>query len=71
LRARLAGLPVWGEQAIEQTFADLVQEERLSWGRSHNRACCGLRRAGQPRIFEVMAVLGKERTLARLDSGSG
>ena len=69
LRARLAGLPVWGEQAIEQTFADLVQEERLTLGQIAQPVRVALTGGtASPGIFEVMAVLGKERTLARLDS---
>jgi glutamyl-tRNA synthetase len=69
LRARLAGLLVWGEQEIAQTFADLVQEEHLTLGQVAQPVRVALTGGtASPGIFEVMAVLGKERTLARLDS---
>jgi glutamyl-tRNA synthetase len=69
LRARLARLPVWGEQEIEQTFAGFVQEEHLTLGQIAQPVRVALTGGtASPGIFEVMTVLGKERTLARLDS---
>lgn len=68
LRARLAALPSWHEQEIERTFAGLMEEEQLKLGQIAQPVRVALTGGTvSPGIFEVMAVLGKERTRARLD----
>lgn len=68
LRVQLAALPVWNEQAIEQTFTGLMQEEHLTLGQIAQPVRVALTGGTvSPGIFEVMAVLGRDRTLARLD----
>ncbi|MGH7963275.1 MAG: glutamate--tRNA ligase [Candidatus Binatia bacterium] len=68
LRGRLAALPVWNEQEIEQTFIGLMQEEHLNLGQLAQPVRVALTGGTvSPGIFEVIAVLGRECTLARLD----
>jgi len=68
LRARLAALSVWAEREIEQVFADLMEEEQLKLGQIAQPVRVALTGGtASPGIFEVMAGLGKRRTLARLD----
>jgi len=68
LRARLAALPVWTEREIEHVFTDLMQEEQLKLGQIAQPVRIALTGGTvSPGIFEVMAVLSRERTLARLD----
>ncbi len=68
LRTRLATLSVWNEREIEQTFASLIQEEHLTLGQVAQPVRVALTGGtASPGIFEVMAVLGRERTLTRLD----
>jgi glutamyl-tRNA synthetase len=68
LRARLAALSVWNEQGIETVFAGIMQEEQLPLGKIAQPVRVALTGGTvSPGIFEVMAVLGRERTLARLD----
>lgn len=68
LRARLAAIPTWSEQALESVFAELMQEEQLkNLGQLAQPVRVALTGGTvSPGIFEVMAVLGRERTLARL-----
>ena len=68
LRTRLAALSVWNEQEIEKVFAGIMQEEQLPLGKIAQPVRVALTGGTvSPGIFEVMAVLGRERTLARLD----
>ena len=68
LRARLAALSLWTEREIEHVFACLMEEEQLKLGQIAQPVRVALTGGtASPGIFEVMAVLGKERTLARLD----
>lgn len=68
LRARLAALPTWSEAEIERVFTGLVEEERLKLGQLAQPVRVALTGGtASPGIFEVIAVLGRERTLARLD----
>jgi glutamyl-tRNA synthetase len=68
LRVRLAALSVWTEREIEQVFAGLMEEEKLKLGQIAQPVRVALTGGtASPGIFEVMAVLGKGRTLARLD----
>ncbi|MBI3797098.1 MAG: glutamate--tRNA ligase [Deltaproteobacteria bacterium] len=68
LRARLATVSVWTEQEIEHVFASVMEEEQLKLGQIAQPVRVALTGGtASPGIFEVMVVLGKERTLARLD----
>jgi glutamyl-tRNA synthetase len=68
LRVRLAALPVWSEEEIEHVFADLMQEEHLTLGQVAQPVRVALTGGTvSPGIFEVIAVLGRGRTLTCLD----
>jgi glutamyl-tRNA synthetase len=68
LRTRLAALAVWSERDLELVFAGLMEDEQLKLGQIAQPLRVALTGStASPGIFEVLAVLGKERTLARLD----
>jgi len=68
LRARLVTLSRWTEREIELVFTGLMEEEQLKLAQLAQPVRVALTGGTvSPGIFEVMAVLGKERTLARLD----
>lgn len=69
IRSRLAMLPAWNEQAFEPVFTDVMQEEQLkNLGQLAQPVRVALTGGTvSPGIFEVMAVLGRERTLDRLE----
>ncbi|MGH7466756.1 MAG: glutamate--tRNA ligase [Longimicrobiales bacterium] len=69
LRTRLAGLPDWQSDQMEATLRELA--EQLGEPASHlihplRVALTG--RAASPGIFDVLAVLGREVSLQRIDS---
>lgn len=67
LRARLAETP-WSEPELEKVFATLMEEEQVKLGQIAQPVRVALTGGtASPGIFEMMGVLGKERTLARLD----
>jgi len=67
LRARLATVS-WDEHALEKVFATLMEEEQMKLGQIAQPVRVALTGGtASPGIFEMMTVLGKERTLARLD----
>jgi glutamyl-tRNA synthetase len=68
IRSRLANLPTWNEHTLEPVFTDLMHEEQLkNLGQLAQPVRVALTGGTvSPGIFEVMAVLGRERTLARL-----
>ena len=60
-------LQKFSEQEIEQTFAELLKEKGLALGKLAQPVRVALTgSAASPGIYEVIAVLGKERTLRRL-----
>ena len=69
LQGKLTALPAWGEHELEEVFTRLVQEEQLKGlgqiAQPVRVALTGC--TASPGIFEVMVVLGRERTLARLE----
>jgi len=68
VRTRLAALSVWSERELEQVFTAFMEEEHLTLGQLAQPVRVALTGSTvSPGIFEVLAVLGKERTLARLD----
>jgi len=67
LTADLDGLPEWTEPAIERVFKNLVEREGVGLGKLAQPARVALTGGTvSPGIFEMCAVLGRERTLARL-----
>jgi glutamyl-tRNA synthetase len=68
---RLAGLADFSEAAIEQSFGAVLQEFGLSMGQLAQPVRVALTGSTvSPGIHEVIAVLGKERTLRRLRAAS-
>ena len=72
IRSRLTSVPTWSEHTLEPVFTDLMQEEQLkNLGQLAQPVRVALTGGTvSPGIFEVMAVLGRERTLARLERAS-
>lgn len=67
LRARLAEA-LWSEHELETVFTALMEEEQVKLGQIAQPVRVALTGGtASPGIFEMMAVLGKDRTLARLD----
>jgi glutamyl-tRNA synthetase len=68
LRVQLGTLTEWSENAIERVFAALMEHEQLKLGQVAQPVRVALTGGTvSPGIFEVMAVLGRNRSLARLD----
>jgi glutamyl-tRNA synthetase len=68
LRDRLAGLPDWGEAALEATLRELAVEQGVGAGKLIHPLRLAITGAGvSPGIFEVVVVMGRELVLARLD----
>jgi len=68
LISRLSALQKFSEQEIEQTFAELLKEKGLALGKLAQPVRVALTgSAASPGIYEVIAVLGKERTIRRLE----
>jgi len=68
LRAGLAGLSGWTHAAIEAVFQDVMQRFSLGLGKIAQPVRVALTGGTvSPGIYEVIAVLGRERTLQRLD----
>ncbi len=67
LRARLAET-AWEEPTLEKVFATLMEEEQVKLGQIAQPVRVALTGGTtSPGIFEMMLVLGKERTLTRID----
>ncbi len=67
LTRRLATLPDFSEQKIEQVFTEMVQRRGLSLGTLAQPVRVALTGSTvSPGIYEVIGALGKERTLQRL-----
>jgi glutamyl-tRNA synthetase len=67
LRARIAESS-WDEHTLEKVFATLMEEEQVKLGQIAQPVRVALTGGTtSPGIFEMMIVLGKERTLARID----
>jgi glutamyl-tRNA synthetase len=64
---KLAGLEDFSEAAIEQAFAEVLQQTGLPMGKLAQPVRVALTGSTvSPGIHDVIAVLGKERTLQRL-----
>jgi glutamyl-tRNA synthetase len=69
LTDKLAGLEDFSEAAIERAFADVLQQTALAMGKLAQPVRVALTGSTvSPGIHDVIAVLGKERTLQRLRS---
>jgi glutamyl-tRNA synthetase len=70
LLARFETLPGFSKAAWEETFKKLVEEEGIKMGQLAQPVRVALTgRTASPGLFEVMEVLGRERTLIRLRQG--
>ena len=70
LLARFEAFPDFSKQEWEESFKKLVEEEGMKMGQLAQPVRVALTgRAASPGLFEVMDVLGRERTLLRLRKG--
>ena len=70
LLARFKSFPTFSKQEWEEGFKKLVEEEGLKMGQLAQPVRVALTgRTASPGLFEVMEVLGRERTLFRLRQG--
>jgi glutamyl-tRNA synthetase len=67
LTDRWKALPEWSEDALESTLRTLAEEKGLAGGKLiHPVRLAVTGRTASPGLFEVVALLGEDRTLARL-----
>ncbi|MEK7235062.1 MAG: glutamate--tRNA ligase, partial [Nitrospirota bacterium] len=70
LLARFEGLPAFSKQQWEEVFKQLVEEEGVKMGQLAQPVRVALTgRTASPGLFDVMEVLGRDRTLFRLRQG--
>ena len=70
LLTRLEALPAFSKQQWEEAFKQLVEEEGVKMGQLAQPVRVALTgRTASPGLFEVMEVLGRDRTLFRLRQG--
>ncbi|MBW8064314.1 MAG: glutamate--tRNA ligase [Nitrospira sp.] len=70
LADRLSALPEFSKDTLEKTFKELLDKEGIKMGQLAQPVRVALTgRTASPGIFDVMDLLGKERTLARLRKG--
>ena len=70
LLARFESLPGFSKQAWEEVFKKFVEEEGIKMGQIAQPVRVALTgRTASPGLFEVMEVLGRDRTLLRLRRG--
>ena len=70
LLARFEAFPTFSKQGWEESFKKLVEEEGIKMGQLAQPVRVALTgRTASPGLFEVMEVLGRERTLLRLRRG--
>ena len=68
-RDRLAGLEAWAEQPMEQSLRGLAESRGMGAGKLFQPLRVALTgSATSPGIFDVLIVLGRERSLRRLDA---
>jgi glutamyl-tRNA synthetase len=67
LLERFLSLPGFSKQAWEEEFKRVVEEEGLKMGQLAQPVRVALTgRTASPGLFDVMEILGRERTLSRL-----
>lgn len=70
LLARFEALPAFSKQVWEESFKKFVEEESIKMGQIAQPVRVALTgRTASPGLFEVMEVLGRDRTLLRLRQG--
>jgi len=70
LLARFESLPAFSKQVWEESFKKFVEEEGIKMGQIAQPVRVALTgRTASPGLFEVMEVLGRDRTLLRLRQG--
>lgn len=70
LLARFETFPVFSKQTWEEAFKQLVEEEGMKMGQLAQPVRVALTgRAASPGLFDVMEILGRDRTLFRLRQG--
>ncbi|MFQ5930931.1 MAG: glutamate--tRNA ligase [Nitrospiraceae bacterium] len=70
LADRLSALSEFSKEALEKTFKELLDKEGIKMGQLAQPVRVALTgRTASPGIFDVMDLLGKDRTLARLRKG--
>ena len=70
LLARFEALPTFSKQVWEESFKKFVEEEGIKMGQIAQPVRVALTgRTASPGLFEVMEVLGRDRTLLRLRRG--
>jgi glutamyl-tRNA synthetase len=70
LTARFEGLPQFSKAIWEETFKKFVEEKNIKMGQVAQPVRVALTgRTASPGLFEVMEILGRERTLHRLQKG--
>jgi glutamyl-tRNA synthetase len=69
LRAALAALPAWEQPELERALHAVVERQGLKLGKLAQPVRVAITgRAASPGIFETLAALGRDWTLARLDA---
>jgi glutamyl-tRNA synthetase len=72
VRARLAAAPQWDAASTEAVVRAFAEERGLKLGKVAQPLRAALTgRATSPPIFDVLAVLGRDESLARIDDQSG
>ena len=70
LLARFEALPSFSKQVWEESFKKFVEEEGIKMGQIAQPVRVALTgRTASPGLFEVMEILGRDRTLLRLRQG--
>ncbi len=68
LRARFASEPAWNAPALEAALRETAERFAMPWGKLiHPTRLAVTGQGASPGLFEVLELLGRERTLARLD----
>jgi glutamyl-tRNA synthetase len=69
ISARLAGLPVWTEEAVNEAFKEIQQETGLKMKEIAQAVRLALTgRTASPGLFEIMEILGREEVHTRLQA---
>ena len=70
LLTRFEALPGYSKSTWEESFKKLVEEQGIKMGQLAQPVRVALTgRTASPGLFEVMEILGRERTLIRLRQG--
>jgi len=69
LAARLENLPAWSEQELDATVRHFAQESGIKLGKLAQPIRLALTgRTESPGLFEIMTILGKEKSLRRIEA---